>query len=338
MKSHEMVHPGFVKRSARMLGFALAVLSVHAHAQSAWRPERPVEIVVGSSPGGGTDLTARVLQKILQERRVVDSAVVVNKPGGGQTVSWVYMNQHAGDGHYVSIVNEPLLTNRIMGVSPLGHEDFTPLAVLFHEHVVFMTAADSPLKSGRSLVDRLQKDPAGLSFGFGSSRGNNTHIAIGLLAKAAGLDTRKAKVVVFKSGGEAITALLGSHVDVGSSTVAPAVQHLKAGRLQALAVASKARLGGELSTIPTWREQGVDVLYASWRVVFGPKGMTREQIAFWEKALREATQTPEWKADLARSYREDAFSGSGEARKFLDGESRRLKPLLTELSLAKTDS
>ena len=125
------------------LFFVLALLCGHAYAQPTWRPERAVEIVVGTSPGGGTDLTARVLQKVLQERQFVDSAIVVNKPGGGQTVSWVYMNQHAGDGHYLNIVNEPLLTNRIMGVSPLAFDDFTPIALLFREQHAYSGAAET---------------------------------------------------------------------------------------------------------------------------------------------------------------------------------------------------
>lgn len=320
---------------ARALVLAFAMLCAPAHAQPAWRPDRAVEIVVGSSPGGGTDLTARVLQKVLQERQLVGSAIVVNKPGGGQTVAWVYMNQHAGDGHYISIVNEPLLTNRIMGVSPLAYEDFTPIALLFREHVVFLAGVNAPLRTGRELIERLGKDPAGVSFGFGSSLGNNTHIAIGLLARAVGVDTRKTKIVVFKSGGETLTALLGAHVDVGVSTVAPAIQHIKASRVRPLAVAAGSRLRGDLADVPTWREQGADLSYASWRVVFGPKALTRVHVAFWEKVLREAIQSAEWKADLAMNLREDAYAESAETRRFLESESQRLSSVFSELGLAR---
>jgi putative tricarboxylic transport membrane protein len=319
-----------------MAALAAAFTAPLACAQPAWRPERPVEIVVGSSPGGGQDLTARVLQKILQERRLVESAVVVNKPGGGQTVSWAYMNQHAGDGHYINVINEPLLTNRIMGVSPLGHADFTPLAVLFHEQVVFLANSDGAIKTGRDLLERMKTDFTAVAFGFGSSRGNNTHIAIALLARAAGMDARKAKIVVFKSGGEALTALLGAHLDVCVSTIAPAIQYVQSGQLRALAVAAPGRLSGELATVPTWHEQGADLTYASWRVVFGPKNMTGAQVAFWERALREAVQSPEWTADLARNYREAAYAGSTETRSFLDAENRRLSSLLADLGLAAT--
>src|SRR5690348_2622285 len=116
------------------LAFLLPALlaGAPAHAQNAaWKPDRAVEIVVGSSPGGGTDITARTLQKIFHDHKWLE-AVVTNKPGGSQTISWAYLNQGPGDAHRVSITNEPLITNAISGVSKLSYLDFTPLALLFN--------------------------------------------------------------------------------------------------------------------------------------------------------------------------------------------------------------
>ena len=123
-------------RIAAVLGLCFVLPGVMA--QPVWKPERAVEVVVGASPGGGTDITARVLQKILQEQGSVDSSVVVNMPGGSHTLAWAYLGPHAGDAHYFSIVNEPFITNRMIGVSPLSYRDFTPLTVLFNEYIVFV--------------------------------------------------------------------------------------------------------------------------------------------------------------------------------------------------------
>ena len=304
------------------------------HAQ-VWKPERAVEIVVGSSPGGGTDITARTLQKIFQEQKLIDNVVVVNKPGGGQSVSWSYLNQHAGDANYVSVVNEPLITNRLMGVSKLDYADFTPLALLFNEYVVFTVKPDSPVKSATDLVGRLKQDLGALSFGQGSSRGNNAHIAIGLLGRAVGGDLKRQKMVVLGSGGEAMTAVMGGHIDIGVSTIAPAIQIIKAGRVRALAVTADKRLDEELAVVPAWKELGIDVVYGSWRLVFGPRGLTSAQIAFWENALLKATRTEAWRKALSDNQQDSAYRNAAATKKFLDAEAERLRPLFVDLGLAK---
>ena len=86
-----------------------------AHAQSAWRPERQVELVVGSGPGGGNDRTARSLQKILHENKWLQNVSVINKAGGGGALSYTYVNQHANDAHYLVIVRQGLLSNNLSG-------------------------------------------------------------------------------------------------------------------------------------------------------------------------------------------------------------------------------
>lgn len=306
-----------------------------AHAQvSAWKPDKTVELVVGSSPGGGTDITARALQKIFQDQKWLDTVLVVNKPGGGQTVAWAYLNQVPGDAHRVSITNEPLITNQIMGITKQNYTDFTPLGLLFNEYIVFTVKPDSTLKNGADLVRDLKKDIGALSFGQGSSRGNNANIAISLLGKAVGGDIKRQKMVVLKSGGETMVSLMGGHIDVGVSTIAAAIQHLKANRVRALAVTSAKRLGGDLADVPTWKELGVELVYGSWRVVFGPRGLTDAQVAYWQDLLHKAVATPGWTKELEKNQQDDNYLSARDTRKFLDAEAARLKPLFSDIGLS----
>ncbi len=314
---------------------AFAFSAPGAHAQSAWKPEKNVEIVVGAAVGGGTDLTSRVAQKIIQDMRLVDSSTVVNKPGGGQTIAWAYLNQHVGDGHYISIINEPFVTNRIMGVSALDYNDFTPLALLFDEYVIFAVKPGSPIKSGKDIVNRLRAGADSMTFAFGSSRGNNTHLAIGLVGKLADAQMSNMKIVVFGSGGAATTALLGGHVDVLVTTPTPIREQIKAGLARGIAMTSPQRLGGDLADVPTWREQGVDAVLSSWRVVFGPKGMTREQIAFWVNVFAKISATKEWQSDLDQNARERHFLTGGDLHKFLDAQRTQLEVILAGIGMAK---
>ena len=306
-----------------------------SHAQAQWKPEKGVEIVVGTSPGGGQDTSARFLQKLIQERQVVDvPTVVVNKPGGGSSVGYAYLNQHPGDGHFVMLLTVPLITNHILGLSQISYADLTPLAVLFDEYIVAAVAPSSPLGSAKDLVARLQKDPASLSIGVPSLTGGG-YYAIALAAKAHGIDPKRLKTVVFKSGGDSITALLGGHIDVMFSTTAAPVAQLRAGKVRILAVAAPRRLAGELAQVPTLREQGTNVVFSNWRGIVGPRGLSSAQIAYWEDVLAKVAAADEFRRDVEQRNWVANFQRSDAMRRFLKEQHDGLRVLLTELGQVK---
>ena len=137
-------------------------------AQATWKPDKAVEIILGVSPGGPQDQMGRLLQKVLQDGRGFEVPLTtINKPGGGGAVGLAYLNLHAGDGRYTMIIAPTLLSNQITGRTTYGYADFTPLAILGVEYETVVVRADSPLKSGRDLVERLRKDPASLSVSVG---------------------------------------------------------------------------------------------------------------------------------------------------------------------------
>lgn len=301
----------------------------------AWHPERPVEIIVNTAAGSGPDRTARTVQKILQESRFTEVALTVsNRSGGGGAIAYNFLNQKGADGHFIAIASASLLTNNIMGRGP-GHMDVTPVARLSGEYIAVAVRADSPLKSGRDLIERLKKDPGALSFGIATSLGNSNHQAVALAMKAAGMDLRKAKNVVFQSGGNAITALLGGHVDVVPASVSSWIPRLEAGEVRLIAVGSPQRLTGVVANVPTWREQGVDAVVSNWRSVVGPKNMTAPQLSYWVEALRKAVATQEWKRELEQGFLTDEFLPGAEFQKVLDGEYSVIKALLADLELLK---
>ena len=305
-------------------------------AAQTWKPEKPVEMIIGTTPGGPQDRTGRLIQKILQEQKLVATPVnVVNKPGGGGAVGLTYLSQHPGDGHFLMVNSMTLFTNHLTGRTPLAYSDFTPLAVIGAEYVGVAVLADSPFKSGRDLAERLRKDPAGLSVSIGTTFGNATHISYALAMKAAGVDIRKLKTVVFNSGGDAMTALLGGHVDAMASAPSTLLQHIKAGKVRMLAVVAPKRLSGDFAGIPTWRELGIDVTFELWRGLAGPKGMSRAQIQFWDDVLGRMAKTDEWKKQLAQFDMEDVYRGSAETARYWKAENEEVKTVLTELGLVR---
>jgi putative tricarboxylic transport membrane protein len=314
----------------------LAGVSATCGAQGAWSPQKNVEIVVGSAPGGSNDKTGRQVERILMEKKLIASSIsVVNKPGGGSNLAFNYVNQHPGDGHYLLVGTTALLSNHIVGTSKLSYQDFTPIASLFNDYVVFAVNVDSPIKTGKDLAARLKKDPNSVSTGFATTLGSHNHIAAGLLVKALGGNARDLKAIAFKGAAEAITAVLGGHIDLVTTAAGNAAPHVAAGRMRIVGVAAPQRFGGQLASVPTWKEQGVDVVSGGWRAIMGPKGLTPAQVAYWEDALARATKVPEWRTDLEKNFWSDDFVTSAQFRKDLEKDYADMKAVLVDLGLAK---
>ena len=302
----------------------------------AWRPEKPVEIIAPATPSGLHDITARAIQQVFQIRKLVQtSTVVVNKGGGGGTVGWTYLSQQQGDAHFLSLSAVNLLSNHIMGTSTLFYGDFTSLALLFHEYLGLAVKADSAVASGKDMVERLRKNPASLSIAVGTSLGNTGHLALSLAVKSAGGDIRKLKTVVFGSNGEAMTALLGGHVDAMMTSLPNLARHVQGKTVRVVAISSPQRVGGHFSAVPTWREQGLDVLMSGWRGVIAPKGLTAAQVAYWESAFVRLGESEEWRHELEKNFWHGSQMASRESREFLDKEYNEFQQLLGELGMAK---
>ncbi len=313
----------------------LAAAGTSAGAQG-WVPTKNVEIVAGSVPGGSNDRTARLMEQVLNAQKAVPTSItVVNKAGGGGSIAYTYVSQRTGDPHYLAIVGTGLMSNQIIGSSPLGYKDFTPITTLMNDYAVFAVATGSPLKTGKELAERLKKDPRALTVGFANAFGSTRHQAVGLMIKTLGGNARDLKPVVFKGSAEAITALLGGHIEYVVVGAVNTIAHVTNGRMRVLAVAAPQRLYGPLADVPTWKEQGVDFVSGSWRGIVAPKGLTQPQVAYWVGTLRKMIEAPEWKVDLEKNYWTDDFSTGEKLNKDLEGEFAATKALLSDLGLAK---
>jgi putative tricarboxylic transport membrane protein len=314
----------------------MALVSSTGARAAPWQPSGTVEIIVAAGAGGGNDRTARLLAKVLSQGNYVKAPiVVVNKPGAGGVVAQNYLNQHQGNGNYLMITNPAIITNPIEGIGTAKYTEITPVAQLFGEYVVLVTRADSPLKSGKDVIERLKRDPGSLTIAASPGLGAGPHVSIAMVAQAAGIDPAKLRVIPFAAAGEAMTSLLGGHVDLNVSTPLNVLAQVQAKTARALGVTAPHRLDGPLAPIPTWREQGVDVEFSNWRGIVGPAGMTPEQLAFWESVLSKLIATPEWKAELATELAQSDYLGSHDSKVFLDAENARLTKVLTQLGLAK---
>ena len=312
-----------------------ALLPVHGYAQS-WKPDKAIEIIVGTTPGGPQDRTGRLVQRLMQERKLIDPpSSVINKPGGGGAVGMSYLAQHTPDPHYMMVVAQPLISNHVSGRSKLTYTDFTPLALLGVEYVCIVVRPDSPLTNARDLVERLRKDPASLSIAVGTALGNATHSSVAHALKTAGVDIRKMRAVVFNSGGESMSAVMGGHIDAAAGSISTVLPQVRAGRVRAIVLGAPRRWVGEFATVPTWKEIGIDSALDLWRGLAAPKGLSAAQIAYWDAAFARMVKDDEWRKDLDSNLMANVYKNSADTFKHWQAEYAEVKALFAEMGLAR---
>jgi putative tricarboxylic transport membrane protein len=297
-----------------------------------WQPEREIEIVAGTPPGGGLDRSARALLKAITANGLIEVQVkVVNVGGEGGRKAWRYIEQRAGDGHVIGISSPNMTADYLLGVTTSDPGRFAPLAILYSEYIAFVARSDSAIGSSADLIRLLAQNA--VTIALSTSLGNSNHVAVAEAIRHAGGDTRAAKIRVFDTALDAVADVVGGHSDVGAITAASAVPELEAKRLRAIAISSPTRLPGPYAAAPTWIEQGVDCVVGSWRGASGPPELGAAEIAFWQAMFAAATQTGEWKSDLERHFWTEMYLDGAELQQYLKRERTEMKAILGELGL-----
>lgn len=325
--------------AARALG-ALALLGSMTYAASAlgeaWTPDRNIELVIPASAGGGLDRTARAMQKVLQDDKLAPvPVVIVNKPGGGGTIAYNYLQQRAGRGEALAVASTSLLTNHITGKSQITYTDFTPVALLSSEYLCIVVKPGSPLGDVSRLLAKVRSDSGSASFGIASTLGNHQHVLVSLLGKAAGADVKSLKVVVFNASTDAMSSVMGGHIDASTSTVGNVRGLVDGGQLRMVAVAAPKRFGDSLADVPTFKESGVNAVVDSWRALIGPANMTQAQLAWWDKTLAAAMQNSVWETEAKRTMQENNYKNSAQTKQFLAEQYAEFNGILHEIGVAR---
>ena len=298
---------------------------------SNWKPDRPVEFVVQAAAGGGSDIFARTVGKILTSEKILTVPVnVVNKPGGSGAVAYSYLRGKRGDPHVIATATSSYLTTPIQGHSPVSYKDFTNTAVLCVEDYVGVVRTESPYKTLKDIVEAARKKPNGIRIG-GSSVGSSDNIIENRLEKAAGIQLN---YIVFQSGGEVNAALLGGSVDLASPNPSEAAQLIQAGRLRPLAMFSPERLE-KWPNVPTAREQGFNVTLEQHRGVIAAGGLSKDQALFWQDAMVKLFQTAEFKKYMNDNGLRPLLKVGDDSEKYVAEQNQFYTEILTELGVAK---
>ncbi|MEO8441240.1 MAG: tripartite tricarboxylate transporter substrate binding protein [Betaproteobacteria bacterium] len=302
---------------------------VFAQAPAGWKPERPVELIIGAAPGGANDRIGRALQRVLQDAKLANPVVVVNKP------AFSYLASHEGNPHYLGLASSSWLTTVAAGQSAVTHRDVTPIIKMLDEYQVYFVRNDSAIRTAQDIISRLKQDPGSVSFGFSTASGNPLHISIAMLARAAGADARKLTTVVYTSGANTAIQVAGGHLDVGVQSPGSAWQLAQAGKIRLLAVAGPRRYPGELANVPTLREQGINSDANVFYTIFAPKGINAAQTAWWDQAITSVMQSEQIKKDAEFNRWTIDLIGHRELPAFLEREHDNYRRALAELGLQK---
>ena len=290
-----------------------------------------LKMMIPANPGGGWDQTGRSLASAMQSAKLVSSVQFDNKGGAAGIIGLAqFVNASKGDPHAVMMGGMVMVGGIILGKSAVNLSQVTPIARLTSEWEVVVVPAASPLKTMADLVKALKENPGKVSWGGGSAGGTD-HILAGLIARAVGVDAAKVNYVPYKGGGEAIAAILGGHVTVGVSGIGEFAEQVKAGKMRALAQSSPSKLDG----IPSLKEQGIDVELGNWRGIFGAPGITPQQRDGLVKLVKDATETPAWKATLEKLGWMPFFLGGDDYARFIEEDTQRVGAIIESLGLKK---
>jgi putative tricarboxylic transport membrane protein len=288
-----------------------------------WVPTKPVEFIVHTGPGGGSDLLARAVANMMEKEKLVPVRIqVVNKPGGNGAVAAAAIAEKKDDPHTLGFITSVWIANPLTtSEAKVTLHDLKPIAQLLMEPAVFAVRADSPFKTLKDFIEAARAKPGQLKQSGGSitSRDN---IIRQTLQHATGT---KWAFVSFPGGGERLAALLGGHVDIMVIEPTEAGEQVRAGKLRVLAQLAERRLPG-YPDAPTLKEAGFDVTATPQiRAVVAPPQMPADAAAYWEGRFAKLCETQSWKKYVHDNQLEEAYHPAPELRKSIVEIEKQLR-------------
>jgi putative tricarboxylic transport membrane protein len=312
-------------KTFRRLAFAacaaLALAAPAAFAQ--FTPTRPLEIVVHTGPGGGSDLLARAIAQMIEKEKLLPVRVqVINRPGGNGAVAAAALAEKKDDAHTIGLITSVWIAGPLTSSeATVTVHDLKPIAQLMREPAVFVVRADSPYKSLKEFIDAAKAKPGQLKQSGGSVTARD-NIIRQTLQHATGA---RWAYVSFQAGGERLAALLGGHVDIMVIEPQEAGEQVRAGKLRVLAQLSEKRLPG-YAEVPTLQEAGFAVKAPPQiRAVVAPPQQSDAASKYWEALFAKLHDTASWKKYLQDNQFEESFQPGAMLRatiKEIEGQLR----------------
>lgn len=297
---------------------ALAILGASASLYGQAFPNRPIELVLSSSPGGGVDLVFRLIAEELA-KNLKTQVNVVNQPAGGGAIAAEKVASARKDGYTLlgSLLGQ-VATMTVANPKTAANlaRDFQPIAILHgYAAVIMLGRADAEFKTLKDVVAHAQKKPGDLIVAVGPA-GTSLTLEVELLRRAAKIDIIP---LPFAGSAQAITNLLGGHVNFAMASDVAAQPHIKAGKLIGIAVDVESAV---LPDVPTFAKQGYPQVNLLASVAFlAPKGLPESTAKILADAIRKTVQEPKLQENLkSRGYNVDLRTATADVNKLVKDE------------------
>ena len=307
--------------------FLMSLIAAPAAAQA--YPVKPIEMISPTGAGGGSDLVARVVAEIIAKEKLLPQPIIVqNRPGGGGAVGQTYAASKRADPYTILLAGTTLITVPLRTGLDVGMDKFQPLGMIGLDLNSLAVREDSPFRTVKDLVAAAKEKPKTINVAI-TFPGGSAHQLIFRLEQLSGA---KFNTVSFKSGTDAVTAVLGGHVHLTAENLGEVMPHVETRKLRLLGVPAMKRPAG-LPNVPTLKEQGFDVHAGGFRCFVAPAGIPREVVALWDTTLAKVHKSPAWKEYMARNMYEDVYMSSDEMTRWLVSQQGEITRFLTEMGL-----
>ena len=326
-----MTQSGMCRRIGMSLLIGIAGASVAAvHAQSF--PNKPLEFVVHTGPGGGTDLFARAVADVITKEKLLPQPITVsNRSGGSGAVAYNYIKSKRGDPHVVlTVASGTFLTAAARPEQGYGLEHFTPLAFLAMDAQTIAVPTESKYATVKELIEAGRREPNAIAASVASATGTG-RLLLWLLERETGA---KFKFVSFKSGADAAMSVLGGHVPFTTENLSEMFPQVEAKKIRVLAVTGEKRLP-VVPDVPTLKEQGYKIVVGTGRAFSLPAGVPKEAHAAMEKVMKRVHDSPFWKEFAARMMYEDNYMDSAAFAQYLDTRKTEMAEFLVSVGLSQ---
>ncbi|GHB12262.1 C4-dicarboxylate ABC transporter substrate-binding protein [Modicisalibacter luteus] len=318
---------------------AAATLTLGTSMAMAFEPTGKVECIAPSDPGGGWDFTCRSVGNVLEELDLVPASVqTINMAGAGGGVAYAHtVSKRAGNEKLLVAASTATTTRLAQGqFQGLDADMVNWIGALGADYGVIAVSKDSKYQDLPSLMNALKEDPRSVKFAGGSAKGGWDHLKVLIAAKSAGVDSLpRIPYLSYNNGGEAMTQVVGGHVDAFTGDITEAQGFMESGDLRVLAVLADERLPGDFSDIPTAKEQGIDAVGPNWRGFYMPADISDDAKQYWINAMDTVYQSEEWKNVMQNNGLMPFHATGAEFEDFVKNQINDIESLSKEIGLIK---